>query len=103
MPSIGSVRSVALEGGEGAPVFEAIKQTKKVAAKVDKTAEKIAAQDKQIADLSAALAKLLATQDGTAEAPEAEPEKELTSGEKAAKTRAENKAKAGAEADKDSK
>lgn len=99
MPSIGSVRSVALEGGEGAPVFEAIKQTKKVAAKVDKTAEKIAAQDKQIADLSAALAKLLAAQDSS----DVEPEKELTSGEKAAKTRAENKAKAGAEADKDSK
>lgn len=99
MPSIGSVRSVALEGGEGAPVFEAIKQTKKVSAKVDKTAEKLAAQDKQIADLSAALAKLLATQDST----DAEPEKELTSGEKAAKTRAENKAKAEAEADKDSK
>lgn len=99
MPSIGSVRSVALEGGEGAPVFEAIKQTKKVAAKVDKTAEKIAAQDKQIADLSAALAKLLAAQDSS----DVEPEKELTSGEKAAKTRAENKAKAEAEADKDSK
>lgn len=97
MPSIGSVRSVALEGGEGAPVFEAIKQTKKVAAKVDKTAEKIAAQDKQIADLSAALAKLVATQDSS----DVEPEKELTSGEKAAKTRAENKSKA--EADKDSK
>lgn len=99
MPSIGSVRSVALEGGEGAPVFEAIKQTKKVSAKVDKTAEKLAAQDKQIADLSAALAKLLAAQGST----DAEPEKELTSGEKAAKTRAENKAKAEAEADKDSK
>lgn len=99
MPSIGSVRSVALDGGEGAPVFEAIKQTKKVASKVDKTAEKIAAQDKQIADLSAALAKLLAAQEGT----DVEPEKELTSGEKAAKTRAENKAKAEAEADKDSK
>lgn len=97
MPSIGSVRSVALEGGEGAPVFEAIKQTKKVSAKVDKTAEKIAAQDKQIADLSAALAKLLAAQDSS----DVEPEKELTSGEKAAKTRAENKSKA--EADKDSK
>lgn len=99
MPSIGSVRSVAIEGGEGSPTFEAIKQTKKISAKVDKTAEKIAAQDKQIADLSAALAKLLAAQGVTDE----EPEKELTSGEKAAKTRAENKAKAEAEADKDSK
>lgn len=99
MPSIGSVRSVALQGGEGAPVFEAIKQTKKVAAKVDKTDAKIAAQDKQIADLSASLAKLLAAQDSS----DVEPEKELTSGEKAAKTRAENKAKAEAEADKDSK
>lgn len=99
MPSIGSVRSVALEGGEGAPVFEAIKQTKKISAKVDKTAEKLAAQDKQIADLSAALAKLLAAQDSS----DVEPEKELTSGEKAAKTRAENKAKAEADADKDSK
>lgn len=103
MPSIGSVRSVALEGGEGAPVFEAIKQTKKVSAKVDKTAEKLAAQDKQIADLSAALAKLLATQEDPAKAPAEKPEKELTSGERAAKTRAENKAKAEAEADKDSK
>ena len=93
MPSIGSVRSVAIEGGEGSPTFEAIKQTKKISAKVDKTAEKIAAQDKQIADLSAALAKLLAAQGVTDE----EPEKELTSGEKAAKTRAENKAKAEAE------
>lgn len=97
MPSIGSVRSVALEGGEGAPVFEAIKQNKKISAKVDKTADKLAAQDKQIADLSAALAKLLAAQGITDEAEE-EPEKELTAGEKAAKTRAENKAKAEAEA-----
>lgn len=97
MPSIGSVRSVAIDGGEGSPTFEAIKQNKKISAKVDKTAEKIAAQDKQIADLSAAIAKLLAAQDSTDE----EPEKELTSGEKAAKTRAENKAKAEAEAEKE--
>lgn len=95
MPSIGSVRSIALEGGEGSPTFEAIKQNKKISAKVDKTAKKLAAQDKQIADLSAALAKLLAAQGVT----EDEPEKELTSGEKAAKTRAENKAKAEAEAE----
>lgn len=97
MPSIGSVRSIALDGGEGSPTFEAIKQTKKISAQVDKTADKIAAQDKQIADLSAALAKLLAAQGITDEAPE----KELTSGEKAAKTRAENKAKAEAEAEKE--
>lgn len=95
MPSIGSVRSVALDGGEGAPVFEAIKQNKKISATVDKTADKLAAQDKQIADLSAALAKLLAAQGIT---EDEEPEKELTAGEKAAKTRAENKAKAEAEA-----
>ena len=95
MPSIGSVRSVALDGGEGAPVFEAIKQNKKISATVDKTADKLAAQDKQIADLSAALAKLLAAQGITDEAPE----EELSPQEKAAKTRAENKAKAEAEAE----
>lgn len=95
MPSIGSVRSVAIAGGEGSPTFEAIKQSKKISAKVDKTAEKLAAQDKQIADLSAALAKLLAAQGITDD----EPAKELTSAEKAAKTRAENKAKAEDEAE----
>lgn len=99
MPSIGKVRSVACDGGEGSPTFEAIKQTKKVAAKVDKTADKLAAQDKQIAELSSALAKLLAAQGITDEAPEEESEKELTPQEKAAKTRAENKAKAEAEAE----
>lgn len=99
MPSIGTVRSVACDGGEGSPTFEAIKQTKKVAAKVDKTADKLAAQDKQIAELSSALAKLLAAQGITDEAPA----EELSPQEKAAKTRAENKAKAEADADKEDK
>lgn len=97
MASIGSIRSTALTG-EDKPVFKNAEQVKKVSQKVDKTHDTIVEQGKQIAELSAALAKLLKAQ---GETTEEDSDDELSPQEKAAKTRAANKAKAEQEAEQE--
>lgn len=95
MALIGHVESTAINGAD-APVFErftgAIAKQEKAQ---DAVQAQLAAQAKQIADLTGLLGQFLAA---NTPAPVAEPVAELTPAEKAAATKAANKAKAEAEA-----
>lgn len=102
MPSIGSVVSTAITGGD-APVFHSTKEVKQLAKAVAKeTDSNTEALEKQVSDLSNLVKQLLEAQTKPTEDTPDETEEsteELTAGQKAAKTRAENKAKAEAEAE----
>lgn len=96
MALLGHVTSTAVSGGDS-PVFEkaGVEAVLNVGKKQDAVQEQLAAQAKQIDSLTAALTAFLATQTAPAvvEAPV-----ELTPAEKAAATKAANKAKAEAAA-----
>lgn len=95
MALLGHVTSTAVSGGDS-PVFEkaGVDVVIEVGKKQDAVQEQLAAQAKQIDSLTAALTAFLAAQTPTA----AEEVVELTPAEKAAATKAANKAKAEAAA-----
>lgn len=95
MALLGHVTSTAISGGDS-PVFEkaGVSAVLEAVTKQETAVEKlIAAQDAKIDTLTAALTAFLASQ-----TPAAPVEVELTPAEKAAVTKAANKAKAEAEA-----
>lgn len=107
MALLGHVTSTAVSGGDS-PVFEkaGVEAVLAVSKKQDVVQEQLSAQAKQIADLTGLLGQFLDQQ--TAKVPEVEVTEEiieepvdLTPAEKAAATRAANKAKAEAEATKE--
>lgn len=95
MASLGKVVSTAITGGD-APYVQGVERVREV---VEAAHTASTAADERVQALEAKVDQLLAILAAQAQkAPVVEPEVELTPGEKAARTRAENKAKAEAEA-----